>query len=134
MKPIKILTAHLHHELTEKDINFYKAVSALGELLVAIPDNESFRNLWQNTDTQPRENTLEQRRTALEACPDIALVFDVALVKPVEAVCRAEFMIGIDAWAARRYPTPYNGEHWMFARITQFMAKHRIPVISVNVN
>lgn len=132
MQPIKILTTHLHRGITKKDIAFYKALHALGELYVAIPDDESYQELWQKSP--PARYALEQRRAALEACLDIALVFDVRYAMPfeetyLEKVCRDAFLtIGINAWACKRN----SDMHPVMDKITEFMAQQRIPIISVN--
>lgn len=129
MQPLQILTVHLHRGLTDKDIAFYKAVAALGSVLVAIPDDESYRHICH----EPALSTLEERRLTLEARPEIALVFDVSFTMPVADVCNTEFLtLPIDAFAWPRYRTITDTHPE--SRVMQYLSRQRIPIISVDVD
>ena len=129
MQPIQILTVHLHRGITEKDIAFYQAVAALGEVWVAIPDDESYRRLCH----EPALPSLEERRLALEARPEIALVFDVSLAMPAADVCNTAFLtLPIDAFACQRYRT--LPDMHILTRVMQYLSQQRIPIISVDVD
>lgn len=128
MQPIKILTTHLQWRVTDKNIAFYKALANLGDVLVAIPDDESYNQLWM--PTLPRSCALEERRAALEAIPAIALVFDACFVNPSETLARdALTSLKIDAFACHCYPN--NREHPSVSTLAAFLSRHRIPIISV---
>lgn len=134
MQQAKILTTHLHRGITKNDIAFYKAVSALGELYVAIPDDESYQALWQKYPAAGY--ALEQRRSALETIEHIAIVFDVQFEEgTLEKVCREAFLpIGIHAWACKAYPFSTSDCHPLIPRITQFMTQQGIPILSVDMD